>query len=53
MKKITDDWEPFRITFHYFGNAYNNFGLTKKKVLLEDNKIHSLSEIRKIKKDKL
>ena len=53
MKKITDEWKPFHITFHYFGNTNNNFGLKKKKVLLVEDKIHSLSEIRKTSEDKL
>ena len=53
MKKITDEWKPFRITFNYFGNANNDFGLKMKKVLLVEDKIHSLSEVRKTSENKL
>ena len=47
MKKITDKWKGMRMTINYLGEADNKFGLKKKKVLLEEDKIHSLSDLRK------
>ena len=43
-----------KVTLNYFGSTNNNkFGLRKKKVLFEENKIQSLSDVRKINQEKL
>ena len=43
-----------KVTLNYFGSTNNNkFGLRKKKVLFEENKIQSLSDARKINQEKL
>ena len=43
-----------KVTLNYFGSTNNNkFGLRKKKVLFEENKIQSLSDARKINPEKL
>ena len=43
-----------KVTLNYFGNTNNNkFGLRKKKILFEENKIQSLSDVRKINQEKL
>lgn len=36
-----------RLTLNFFGKSNNKFGLKKKKILFEENKIESLSEFRK------
>ena len=45
MKKIKEKWKGMRITLNYFGKSNNRFGLKKKKILLEEDKIHSLSDL--------
>ena len=43
-----------KVTLNYFGSTNNNkFGLRKKKILFEENKIQSLSDARKINQEKL
>ena len=43
-----------KVTLNYFGSTNNNkFGLRKKKILFEENKIQSLSDVRKINQEKL
>ena len=46
MEKITDKWRGMRVTLNYFGETNNKFGLKKKKILLEEDKIQSLSTFR-------
>ena len=42
-----------KVTLNYFGSTNNNkFGLRKKKILFEENKIQSLSDARKINQEK-
>lgn len=47
MKKISDKWKGMRVTLNYFGESNNKFGLKKKKVLLEEDKMQPLSVFRK------
>ena len=43
-----------KVTLNYFGSTNNNkFGLRKKKILFEENKIQLLSDARKINQEKL
>ena len=53
MKKIKDKWKGLRITLNYFGKSNNRFGLKKKIILLEENKIHSLSDLIELNKTNL
>ena len=43
MKKITDKWKGFYVTFNVLGNIDNDFGLKKKKMKLKD--LDSLFEL--------
>ena len=47
MKKISDKWKGMRVTLNYFGESNNKFGLKKRKVLLEEDKMQPLSVFRK------
>ena len=47
MKKISDKWKGMRVTLNYFGESNNKFGLKKKKVLLEEDKMQPLSVFKK------
>lgn len=53
MKKITDKWKGMRVTLNYFGESNNRFGLKKKKVIFEEDKIQSLSDLRRTSNFKL
>ena len=47
MKKISDKWKGMRVTLNYIGESNNKFGLKKKKVLLEEDKMQPLSVFKK------
>ena len=43
MKSSKNKWKGTKITVNYLGNLDNQFGIKKKKILLEEDKLSPLS----------
>jgi hypothetical protein len=43
MKSLKNKWKGTKITVNYLGNLDNQFGIKKKKILLEEDKLSPLS----------